>query len=132
MAGANRPLWIIRAGKIEDHEHLEQYGKSNDTNSSRKTQLVDFIRRKRNISRIIHLISIQAITYLCTDGYADQFGGEKGKKLLSKRLRDYLMICDSPIQEQEGLLDDYYEEWRGNHEQVDDVLIIGIRYPEKG
>jgi hypothetical protein len=63
-----------------------------------------------------------------TDGYSDQFGGALGKKLLSKRLRDYLIeIKNESMQKQEMLLDLFFEEWRGKHEQVDDVLIIGIR-----
>jgi ligand-binding sensor domain-containing protein/serine phosphatase RsbU (regulator of sigma subunit) len=133
MAGANRPLWIIRNGKIEDHEYLEQYGNSMQIIRPDKNPIGGFHQEKKE-RFTNHPFNFYPgdILYLCTDGYADQFGGEKGKKLLSKRLRDYLIkIQHSPIHEQEGLLDDYYEEWRGNHEQVDDVLIIGIRFPKK-
>lgn len=66
--------------------------------------------------------------YLFTDGYADQFGGPRGKKFKYKQLSDVLMtIYKKTVKEQEHLLAMYFEEWMGTHEQVDDVCIIGIR-----
>jgi len=68
------------------------------------------------------------LLYLFTDGYADQFGGPKGKKFKYKALSEKLkMISDKPMAEQKQLLEQTFEEWKGNLEQVDDVLIIGIR-----
>jgi len=69
-----------------------------------------------------------AVLYLFTDGYADQFGGPKGKKFKYKALSEKLkMISDKPMAEQKQLLEQAFEGWKGNLEQVDDVLIIGIR-----
>lgn len=66
--------------------------------------------------------------YLYTDGYADQFGGPKGKKFKYKTLNELLVsISDLPTSEQKQKLNIAFEEWRGNLEQVDDVCIIGIR-----
>jgi len=66
--------------------------------------------------------------YLFTDGYADQFGGPKGKKFKYKTLSEKLkMISEKPMAEQKQMLEKTFEEWKGNLEQVDDVLIIGIR-----
>ncbi len=66
--------------------------------------------------------------YLFTDGYADQFGGPKGKKFKYKQLSDKLtVISDKPMEEQRQILDKTLEDWKGNLEQVDDVLIIGIK-----
>lgn len=66
--------------------------------------------------------------YLYTDGYADQFGGTKGKKLKRKQLNDYLIsIHQLPITDQHQKLDDFFVNWKGDLEQVDDVCIIGIR-----
>jgi serine phosphatase RsbU (regulator of sigma subunit) len=65
--------------------------------------------------------------YLYTDGYADQFGGPKGKKLKRKQLNEYLKsISQLPIAEQNVKLDDFFMNWKGNLEQVDDVCIVGI------
>jgi serine phosphatase RsbU (regulator of sigma subunit) len=66
--------------------------------------------------------------YLYTDGYADQFGGHKGKKFLYKRLIELLkVISPEDIADRAAQLDRKFEEWRGHLEQVDDVLIIGIK-----
>ncbi len=66
--------------------------------------------------------------YLYTDGYADQFGGPKGKKLKYKVLNQLLLnSCEKPLAEQGQLLKESFEAWRGNLEQVDDVCVIGIR-----
>lgn len=66
--------------------------------------------------------------YLYTDGYADQFGGVKGKKFKYKPLNELIMsICKLPLDEQSDILDKHFESWKGELEQVDDVCLIGIR-----
>jgi len=66
--------------------------------------------------------------YFYTDGYADQFGGEKGKKFKYANLNKLLIeIHNLPMQEQNEKLLTAFEKWRGDLEQVDDVCIIGIR-----
>jgi serine phosphatase RsbU (regulator of sigma subunit) len=63
-----------------------------------------------------------------TDGFADQFGGEKGRKFMSKNLRELLSVhAHLPMQEQKELLDLTFKNWVGNLKQVDDVTLIGIR-----
>lgn len=66
--------------------------------------------------------------YLFTDGYADQFGGAKGKKLKRKQLHEFLVkINQLPIEEQNQKLDNLFISWKGDLEQVDDVCIVGIK-----
>lgn len=66
--------------------------------------------------------------YVYTDGYADQFGGEKGKKFKYKPLQQLLLRSQHlSMRDQRDLLDTTVEQWRGMLEQVDDILIIGIR-----
>src|SRR6185312_7352326 len=66
--------------------------------------------------------------YLFTDGYADQFGGPKGKKFKHKKLQEKLLaISEQPMEEQKKMLEQTFNDWKGDLEQVDDVLIIGIR-----
>jgi serine phosphatase RsbU (regulator of sigma subunit) len=67
--------------------------------------------------------------YLQTDGYADQFGGPKGKKFRYKQLEELLKENSSlPASEQKEILLNRFNSWKGNLEQVDDVCIIGIRF----
>ena len=66
--------------------------------------------------------------YIFSDGYADQFGGERGKKFMYKKFRNLLVeIKDLPAQQQRKILNQKFEEWRGIYEQVDDVLVIGVK-----
>jgi serine phosphatase RsbU (regulator of sigma subunit) len=68
------------------------------------------------------------ILYLYTDGFADQFGGPKGKKFKYKQLQEKLLeINDKPLAEQKKILEETFGNWKGNNEQTDDVLIIGIK-----
>ena len=63
-----------------------------------------------------------------TDGYADQFGGAKGKKFKYKQLEEKLLAnCDEELDVQKESLNTAFENWKGGLEQVDDVTIIGIR-----
>lgn len=67
--------------------------------------------------------------YLFSDGYADQFGGEKSKKLTTKKFKLLLSgIVNMPIHEQKREIESFFTKWRGEVEQIDDVLIIGILF----
>jgi ligand-binding sensor domain-containing protein/serine phosphatase RsbU (regulator of sigma subunit) len=67
--------------------------------------------------------------FMFSDGYPDQFGGPKGKKIMNKRFREILQdICTLSAAEQRQVLHSYFMEWKGNQEQVDDVLVVGIRF----
>lgn len=68
------------------------------------------------------------MVYLFSDGYADQFGGPQGKKYKYNKMRELLVkISSLPEDQQESALREEFHSWRGNLEQVDDVLIIGMR-----
>lgn len=66
--------------------------------------------------------------YLYTDGYADQFGGEKGKKFKSKKLNELLLEINlKSMQQQKAAISETFENWKGEFEQIDDVCVIGLR-----
>ncbi|HXB13993.1 MAG TPA: SpoIIE family protein phosphatase, partial [Bacteroidia bacterium] len=68
------------------------------------------------------------LIYLFTDGYADQFGGEKGKKFKYKQLQQLIMDnAQLTVKEQKEMLNKAFENWKGSLDQVDDLLVIGIR-----
>jgi ligand-binding sensor domain-containing protein/serine phosphatase RsbU (regulator of sigma subunit) len=86
------------------------------------------IEEKRRFTNNVIKIKKGDTIYLFTDGYADQFGGPDGKKFLSKRFQEMLLsINNLPMSEQEIILDKKIREWRGAEEQVDDILVIGIK-----
>jgi len=66
--------------------------------------------------------------YLFTDGFADQFGGPKGKKFKYRQFQELLLAnAEKSMKEQKTALEKAIEQWRGDLEQVDDILVIGIR-----
>lgn len=68
------------------------------------------------------------VFYMTTDGYPDQFGGDKGKKLKIAVLKRILLeIHTLPMKEQQEYLENYMQDWMGEHEQIDDICFIGIR-----
>lgn len=66
--------------------------------------------------------------YMTTDGYADQFGGDSGKKMMTKKFKEMLIsIQHLTMEEQERFIQQFFDTWKGANEQVDDVLVIGWR-----
>lgn len=66
--------------------------------------------------------------YLSSDGFHDQFGGEKGKKFMVKRFRELLLTnCNQSMSVQREILEKTFEEWKGDIKQIDDVTVLGIR-----
>lgn len=116
-SGANRPLWVIRKGmtKVEEIKGTKKaIGGYTEDNQHFDT----------------HEINLQAgdSFYIFSDGYADTFGGEAGKKLMTKKFKEILLnIQHKPMPEQEAHLESFIENWKAGTEQVDDILVIGVR-----
>lgn len=113
-AGANNPLWYISANKWDTITADKQpIGSSFDP--------LPFKTHRLQLHK-------GDLLFLFTDGYADQFGGEKGKKFKYKPLQELLNNNSHlPMPTQEDLLDSTFEEWKSGMEQVDDVCVMGIR-----
>jgi tetratricopeptide (TPR) repeat protein len=119
-AGAYNSLWYIVDGKLmEVIADKQPIGKTDNPKPfTTHTITLNPPSEEREAATI----------YLFTDGYADQFGGDKGKKFKYKQLQELLIAnCHLPMEEQKQLLDKVFEAWKGNLEQTDDVCIIGIR-----
>ncbi len=117
-SGANRPLWIIRKYS-NDIEEI----KATKKGIAGHTEIDQFFET--------HIIQLNPgdTFYISSDGYADQFGGEKGKKLMTKNFKQYLLsIQNESMQQQKILIEKFYIDWKQGYEQIDDVLVIGIRY----
>jgi serine phosphatase RsbU (regulator of sigma subunit) len=114
-SGANNPLWIIRKNSLV----LEEI-------KADKQPVGKFSERKNFTTHHINLKKGDRL-YLFTDGYADQFGGEKGKKFKYRQLEDLLVSsAHLALNEQKEILENVFVNWKGNLEQVDDVCLIGI------
>ncbi len=112
-SGAFFPLYVIRDNKLTeikgDRFSVGLSGDLNFTNNSMKIKQGDVI-------------------YLFSDGFADQFGGPNDKKFMYRRFRHLLLtIHDFPMEEQKTIVNESIDTWRKNNEQVDDILVIGIK-----
>ncbi|TXB65840.1 tetratricopeptide repeat protein [Vicingus serpentipes] len=113
-AGAHNPLWIIRNGEIIETK-------------ANKQPIGRFDNPEPYITHSFDLEQGDSI-YIFSDGYVDQFGGEKGKKFKAKAFRDLLLsIQYKSMEKQKAIIDDAFEAWKGNLEQIDDVCVIGVR-----
>ena len=73
-------------------------------------------------------LQMDDVIYAMTDGYQDQFGGSRGKKLKVKPMKRFLKsFSHQPMKKQGELLAEKFDRWKGNLEQIDDVCLIGIR-----
>ncbi|MFZ5552032.1 MAG: two-component regulator propeller domain-containing protein [Bacteroidota bacterium] len=116
FAGAFRPLVIIKNGSLEKIE-----GDKSPIGGGHFTGDFEYTTHKRKITKGDTL-------YMYSDGFVDQFGGPQGKKFMGKKLHQLLLeIQHMSMTEQNFFLIDIFEKWAGNLEQVDDVLVIGVK-----
>ena len=115
FSGANRPLVLIRNNEVIVYKG-NKYPIGQDIGIEK-----DFTGEKIQLEK-------NDTVYVFTDGIVDQFGGEKGKKLLFRRLKEFLLsIQPLSFSEQKEKIDFFFNQWKGEEEQVDDVLLIGIK-----
>ena len=115
-AGAFNPLWLIRDGEIlETKANRFAIGRSTGSENRFTNHTLE--------------IKENDLIYLFTDGYSDQFGGDEGKKFKTGNFKDLLIkIHSKPIEEQRDLIDRTIEKWRGDLEQIDDMLVVGRKF----
>lgn len=116
FAGAYNPLYRVRQGTL-------------DETKGDKSPIGIHIRG-REIPFTNHTIGLETgdMIYIFSDGYPDQFGGPKNKKFTYKRFKELLTTHSHlPLREQEEVLGATLKEWKGENDQVDDILVIGIR-----
>ncbi len=116
-SGANIPLWIARTGIV--YELIEHRPDK---------QAIGLTENRIPFTE--HKIEIQKddILYLASDGYADQFGGENGKKLTRKKFKELLLLQrGKSLQQQQINLLNFHNEYKAKGDQIDDILVMGIR-----
>ena len=115
FAAANNPLWIIRKGELIEYKPdkmpVGKYGE----------EIKHFSVQTLNLQE-------GDVVYIFTDGYADQFGGPKGKKFKYSQFKQLLLsIQNKTMNEQHDILAKTMADWKGSLEQIDDILVIGVR-----
>jgi serine phosphatase RsbU (regulator of sigma subunit) len=116
FAGAKRPLWLIRDSEVI----ILQSTRFSIGGHSRDGQQFEEQRMKVRPGDTVYLFS---------DGYADQFGGAEGRKFTSARFRESLLnISLHAMSSQQQELSRILSEWKEKEEQVDDVLVVGVRF----
>ncbi len=114
-AGANNPLYVVKEGELERYK-------------SDRQPIGYTYKPEPFTNREIQLEPGENMLYLFSDGYADQFGGEKGKKFKYNQFIKLLKRVEKlPMDEQKLVLHQTILDWRGDFEQIDDICIIGVR-----
>lgn len=115
-SGANNPLYLFRKGEI--------------TEFKADKMPIGLHDRKNEPFKREEITPLSGdIIYLFSDGFADQFGGDKGKKYMSKNMKEFLQgIHLKPMDEQEKIIGEESTRWRGPIEQIDDQIVMGIRF----
>jgi ligand-binding sensor domain-containing protein/serine phosphatase RsbU (regulator of sigma subunit)/ABC-type amino acid transport substrate-binding protein len=115
FAGANNPLYLIREGELTEY-------KTDPMSVSIHPDMKPFTGHEL-------LVRPGDLVYLFSDGFADQFGGPEGKKFKYRALKELLMIHEElGMAEQGRLLGETFDAWKGELGQVDDVMIIGMKF----
>lgn len=124
FAGANRPLYLVRGavpGLSDSTPELIEYKPD-------KTAIAGFTPDDMEFHTTTISLAKHDALFIFTDGYADQFGGGEGKKFMSRNLKQLLVsVAALPAEEQQEKINRAFTEWKADYEQVDDVLVMGIK-----
>lgn len=130
FAGANNPLYIISRYEITgvsntfSHEGLNLY----EIKPDKMPIGIHAVAETTGFRNYELTLNKGDSIYIFSDGFADQFGGAKGKKFKYHSLKQLLLEnCNKPMSDQKIALYTAFDNWRGKHQQVDDVVMIGIR-----
>ncbi|MEN8201993.1 MAG: SpoIIE family protein phosphatase [Bacteroidota bacterium] len=117
FSGANLPLFLIR--KIDDYELYAIKGDKQPVGVHwEETEFTNHVIKYREDDTL----------YISSDGFADQYGGKKRKKFKTRSFKKLLLSVQSEsMKNQQKLIEEAFDTWRGSHEQIDDVCVIGVR-----
>jgi len=117
FSGAFNPLFFVRGNDLQEIK-------------VDKMSIGSFVAddQSKYTNHVIQLQKGDSI-YITTDGYCDQFGGPRGKKFMAARFRDTLVsIQEKDMSDQKEILNRTIEDWKFKEDQVDDILVIGVKY----
>ncbi len=131
-AGANNPLYIVKSEKSKvESEERSDFELSNFQLYELKGDKmpIAIYPEMKDFTNHDFILNKGDSVYLFTDGYADQFGGTKGKKFMYKQFKELLLQNNQKsMVEQKEILDFAFENWKSITEQIDDVTVLGIKF----
>jgi serine phosphatase RsbU (regulator of sigma subunit) len=123
FSGAHLSIYIARYNEGGVYEMIELKG---------DRMPIGYYRRMNDFTDHTIKINDGDVVYLFTDGYIDQFGGEKGQRFRSKTFKELITNnVGKPMQEQLEVLQSTFYNWKQDQEQIDDVLVMGVQFPAK-
>ncbi|HET6245912.1 MAG: SpoIIE family protein phosphatase [Bacteroidetes bacterium] len=133
-SGANNSMYLVRKSNIPlnlNGEFINPVFENSDVRlfeiKADKQPIGSFDNRKAFTNHLLELMKDDTI-YVFTDGYADQFGGQNGKKFKYNQLKElFVSIHNLTMEEQQVVLAKTIEDWKGNLEQIDDICIVGVK-----
>lgn len=139
FAGAGNSLYIVRPAHVDaDKDWRKKLGGGvKVTHPENSFKLIELLGGKRMVDGLdnnedfsqqeFELVEGDSL-YIFTDGFVDQFGGDRGKKFKANRFKQLLLYNqEKDMEEQRALLAETFSEWKGDLDQIDDVTIIGVR-----
>ena len=114
IVAANQRIYIFRKDEVIEHPGDEMY--------------VGHFMSMDNFTSKTYDVNKGDTIYIFSDGYIDQLGGKEGEKIEYKEFKDLLTKCKNmPITAQKQFLVDYFNQWKGTFDQIDDVMILGVK-----
>jgi len=114
-AGAYNPLYLYRNNELIETK-------------ADKMPISIYVKEKESFTNHELKMEVGDTYYIFSDGYVDQFGGDKGHKFKSSNMKQLLLeIHSKPMDEQKEVLNNTFESWKGHEDQVDDILVMGFR-----
>lgn len=141
FSGANNPVWVISSSttlKGASNDTTLEHSPNISSETGNGKHLFEVRADRQPVGKMytdsqpftLHELDLQSgdMVYLFSDGYPDQFGGEKGKKYKHKNMKKlFLQIADQSMINQNIQIDKEFEAWKNDFEQIDDVCVIGVR-----
>ena len=114
-AGAFNPLYLIRDGELKEFK-------------ATRRPVSYFLGKGMPFEKVDIKLKKGDLLYIFSDGYADQFGGPKGRKFMYGKFKKlFLSIQKKEMSEQKKVLEKTIKDWMGDHEQIDDICVMGVR-----
>ena len=139
-SGSNNPLWIVTQNLdnysdiLNQQEHKITVFKTSETATEGLIEIkpdkqsICYSEDAKPFTKHVFKLHKNDSIYIFTDGFADQFGGEKGKKFKYRSLKQLILEIEKlPMEQQKKKMNATFENWRGPLEQIDDVCLIGLK-----